>query len=178
MEWLKIIIPSIVTLIGLYVNYRTLKRNFSNEIEKFQITKNLDNLNKTTFDILELLNEVQSLKGKKAPQNTLEKYSSVLSQIYAYGSDNAIRLMTLIQSSSYKRLKEGSGNSFEALALYPLLISQIRFDLTSDVISPKYWFIMKLTDYENYKDEIMNINNKAVRDLSLNEAFIIKEMSI
>ena len=64
---------------------------------------------------------------------------------------------------------------WEALVAYALLITQIKYDLTSEVISPESWFKMKITDYETLRPVAIKMINELVDSLNLNKEFMVKK---
>ena len=53
------------------------------------------------------------------------------------------------------------------IAVYVLLASQIKYDVTGILVSPEFWYQMRITDYEVHKDQFKQTNNKLVEDLHL-----------
>ena len=60
---------------------------------------------------------------------------------------------------------------WKALAAYSLLITQLKYDLTAEVISPESWFMLRITDYEKKQEEIKSEINNIVDNLRLNKLF-------
>ena len=58
---------------------------------------------------------------------------------------------------------------YRVMTLLSLLISQIKYDLTGEVINPEFWFIMKIKDYysSNINKTICQLINQDVDELNL-----------
>ena len=96
-----------------------------------------------------------------------------MAKILCYGSYDAIRIAVHNQRNTYNPFPESI--QWTNLVLYSLLIVQIKFDLTSTVISPESYFKLKINDYETVmgiavREEI----NRLVRLLCLNKDFLVK----
>ena len=59
------------------------------------------------------------------------------------------------------------------MAIYVLLATQIKYDVTSVAISPKYWFIMKLNDFDSQEKKISKATNKLIDELGLDKNFMM-----
>ncbi len=58
------------------------------------------------------------------------------------------------------------------MAFYVLLAIQIKSDVTGEVICPKFWYEINLTDFHNNVDNykgLMQANNKIVDELQLDK---------
>ena len=52
-------------------------------------------------------------------------------------------------------------------------LTQIKFDVTGDAVSPELWYKMKINDYHKNKTKIKIANNEIVSELHLNKNFKI-----
>lgn len=95
-----------------------------------------------------------------------------MKKIYAYGSKDAISIISKMQEENYQNLSQNK-NMYRPVCFYILLATQIKFDVTGDSVSPELWYKMKITDYGNNKTIIKNENNKIVKQLNLNKKFKI-----
>ena len=59
------------------------------------------------------------------------------------------------------------------MAAYALLITQLKFDLTSEVIPATSWFRIKIKDYEKIRIKTEAAINALVDELGLNSKFKI-----
>ena len=75
--------------------------------------------------------------------------------IYAYGSENAIRILATMQKHNYANsLEEKDGEAKNMLlAYYILLAAQIGYDVTGEIINPLSW-------YEIRMEAKINVRNK------------------
>ena len=81
-------------------------------------------------------------------------------------------IISLVAFAYKKERTEEDGHI--QLAAYSLLIVQIKYDLTSEIISPESYFKIQLKDYESAKDALVNKTNQITRDLELNNSFLVK----
>ena len=110
--------------------------------------------------------------GKQGKSSDIvDEYGEILSKVLAYGSRNAVDIAILLQRLSYG-LKEGAEEGrWKALAAFSLLITQLKYDLTLEVISPESWFKLRITDYEKMQDEIRREINFIIDELGLSKEF-------
>ena len=59
------------------------------------------------------------------------------------------------------------------LAAYSLLITQLKYDLTSEIISPESWFQLRMNDYEKIQPQMQKSINDLIKELDLNHAFTV-----
>ncbi len=164
------IITIAITIVGFVVTYFGTRRSFKNEIAKEKISHNIDAIHNLPYEICELLTSIQDNKID------LDKYKKLMSKIIAYGSKDAVSLAIHMQRIAYisNTRKQTKEEQWEMLATYSLLITQFKYDLTSEVISPESWFQLKINDYdEKMKKQMIVIINKVVDELKLNKDFKI-----
>lgn len=101
----------------------------------------------------------------------------ILSRIIAYGSADAVKLAIVVQKCAYEKerqiLQAGGDDGTRTLAAYALLITQLKFDLTSEVIPATSWFQIKIKDYEKIQNKTETAINALVDELGLNSKFKI-----
>lgn len=98
---------------------------------------------------------------------TNKKLIDIDSNICSYGTEDAIKILT--EMETYKE------NNIKIIAYIVLLISQVRKDIDSNIINPKYWMKSKITDYESEENTIINEDIKnIVISLKLDKKFIVK----
>ena len=56
-----------------------------------------------------------------------------------------------MQQDNYLRKKNEFANKYRPVCFYILLVTQIKYDVTGNAVSPDYWYRMKTTDYEQNK---------------------------
>lgn len=161
------------TLIGFIVTYLLTRRNLKGEISKTKTTIGLEKMEDIPFLLLNMLDQMKD--GTMKPQD----YAALLHRIYAYGTADAIKIAVTMQHMNYELNDTSIDNSidkFRLLTLLSLLISQIKFDLTGEIVNPENWFVMKINDYTNSELEkkVPSLINKDVSRLKLNSRFSIK----
>lgn len=95
-----------------------------------------------------------------------------MKKIYAYGSKDSICIISKMQEENYQQLYIKS-NKLRPMCFYILLVTQIKFDVTGDAVSPELWYKMKINDYHKNKTNIKIANNEIVSELHLNKKFKI-----
>ena len=78
-----------------------------------------------------------------------------------------------MQQENYLRKKNEFANKYRPVCFYILLVTQIKYDVTGNAVSPDYWYRMKITDYEQNKFNFIDENNKIVKEMNLNPKFKI-----
>ena len=172
-EWL---ISILITIVGLLITSRNIKRNFKNEIVKTKQEVSISEMQSIPYDLFTLMGEMseETKKGsEKYSKKNFQAYKSIMAKILCYGSCDAINIATHTQRNAYKTFPESI--QWTVLILYSLLIVQIKFDLTGIVISPESYFKIKISDYETkMKNDVRNEINRLVGLLNLNKDFLVK----
>lgn len=98
-----------------------------------------------------------------------------MNTVCAYGSKDAIKIASIMQSENYRMAneKKENQNKYRILCFYSLLVTQIKYDVTNIVNSPELWFKLKINDYYKMRDKMIEENNKIVDEPDLNEEFKI-----
>ncbi len=165
-------ITALVTIIGFIVTYFLNKRNFKEEVKKQKVNVNLEKIADLPLKIQSLM-EI-SLE-KKDDKTILSSFKEIMTSIFAYGSKDAISLVSSMQEVNYKLAeKADSVDKNEVIAFYVLLICQVKYDLTGIEINPQYWYRMRLTDYLKMKSALDNATNKIVDELDLSSFLKVK----
>lgn len=163
----------VTTLIGFIVTYLLTKRNLKGEISKTKTAIGLEKMEDVPFLLLNMLDQMKN--GTMRTQD----YSALLHKIYAYGTADAIKIAVTMQHINYESndMKDNTSiDRFRSLTLLSLLISQLKFDLTGEIVNPENWFVMKISDYTNSELEkkIPFLINEDISRLKLNPRFCIK----
>ena len=79
----------------------------------------------------------------------------------------------LLHNKSKTITKQSIDAHEKTLAAYALLITQLKFDLTSEVIPATSWFQIKIKDYEKIQNKTETAINALVDELGLNSKFKI-----
>lgn len=171
-EYLNIIIPASVTIIGFMVTYYLTKRNFKEEISKQKISILLGEMSMVPMEILGLMDKILDKKDSKI---ILSDFKSLMARIFAYGTKDAIALVSNMQELNYRIASDPeTADKSKIIAYYILLVCQIKYDLTGIKINPEYWYKMRLTDYINMRVNLVNANNEVVKNLKLERFLDIK----
>lgn len=107
----------------------------------------------------------------KNPQEFVQEYGMMLSKVLSYGSKEAIKIAVKMQQLSYDAENKATEERYPIIAAYALLITQLKYDLTSEVISPESWFEMRMKDYNTVQTSMKNALNKLIDELKLNPDF-------
>lgn len=197
------VVTSLISIIGFILTNFSMRKSFKNELamqrdttalEKMssipyetldfyditiktgKINKELNKYNKPNLNKQELIQKKKMEAEKKQSDDfILNKMNYLYNTIYAYGSPKSIQIVSKMQSLNYV-LGENSNESekMEVLACMILLATQVKKDVTTVVVNPKYWLRMRLTDYHTKHDEIDSAINRVVNELKLDKNFLIK----
>ncbi|MCC3360370.1 hypothetical protein LLE98_03285 [Holdemanella porci] len=164
------VLNALFTLIGFVVTIYTFKKSLKNELIKTQNSITLDQVRDLPYEVLDNFDKLNDDSYNE--EQRLKDFSAVMKKIYAYGSKDAISIISKMQEENYQNLSQNK-NMYRPVCFYILLATQIKFDVTGDSVSPELWYKMKITDYGNNKTIIKNENNKIVKQLNLNKKFKI-----
>lgn len=167
---LSIIIPSLVSIFGFLVTIYLNKRNLSNEINKKKIDVSINSLSDIPYKCIDCLDLTKSEKER------VNTFKEIASKTFAYGSKDAIKILSESQQEIYKRKDNllNEKENFSNMIFFILLACQIKADLTGVKVSPDFYLKIKLNDYEKHEEKFREINNQIVNSLKLNEFLIIK----
>lgn len=164
------VLNALFTLIGFAVTIYTFKRSLKNELIKTQNSITLDQVRDLPYEILDNFDKLNDDSYNEEQQ--LKDFSAVMKKIYAYGSKDSICIISKMQEENYQQLYIES-NKLRPMCFYILLVTQIKFDVTGDAVSPELWYKMKINDYHKNKTKIKIVNNEIVNELHLNKKFKI-----
>lgn len=164
------VLNALFTLIGFVVTIYTFKRSLKNELIKNQNSITLDQVRDLPYEILDNFDKLNDDSYNEKQQ--LKDFSAVMKKIYAYGSKDSICIISKMQEENYQQLYIES-NKLRPMCFYILLVTQIKFDVTGDAVSPELWYKMKINDYHKNKTKIKVANNEIVNELHLNKNFKI-----
>ncbi len=177
-EIIKNILPAcitaIITVVGFIVTYFLNKRNFKEEVNRQKVNIHLDKIADLPFKIQSLLDTILEKKGN-AP-TLLPLFRELMQSIFAYGTKEAISLVTNLQELNYLVASNPeSMDKQKVIAYYILLLCQVKYDLTGIEINPEYWYRMRLTDYAKTKSSLNGATNEIVKKLDLKSFLHISE---
>lgn len=175
MEWMKIIVPALVTIIGFVVNFFLTRNSIRREVEKKKSNIALEELSKVPLEVLQILDEMLDNKNNYKIKETFNKFKGLMAKIFAYGTKDSIMIVSTMQEHNYNLMNNSPRETdYKIIAYYIILACQIKYDLTGIWVKPEYWYKMRLTDYSIKKADIDRANNEIVRILNLNEMLLIK----
>ncbi len=163
------LITGVISIIGFIVTNMSMRKSFKNELLKQRDNIALEKMSAIPFDVLELMDRLMGETNNEENAKESEKFKKMMNGIYSYGSEKAIEIVALMQKENY-----AAGGNVDNLdkhrlaALYVLLATQIKFDVTGVCVNPEFWFRMRITDYEENKGEIQKATNKLIKELDLN----------
>lgn len=167
-EHLDAIVTVFITIVGFVVTYLMTKKNFKDEIKKSKITLASEQIQTLPYDICQLMDAM--IKG--AQDDIVKQYGSILSKVLAYGSSHAVKIAIKMQRMSYGSTNNTSfDDRLPMLAAYSLLITQLKYDLTAEIISPESWFQLRMNDYEKIRLKMRQSINDLIKELDLNNSF-------
>lgn len=166
------IITVTVTVVGFIITYILTKRSFFDEVRKSKISHNVEMIHSLPLELCELMSKIQK-QTKKNPVSPKD-YESIMTKIFAYGSRDAVKITTEIQQTFYKVAKTDEDYGQRLLVLFALLITQLKYDISDEVISSDNWLRLKLNDYDTSKSMLTLKINECVSELGLNKEFQVK----
>lgn len=163
-------VTSIISIIGFIVTYKSMKRNFKEELEKEKASIHIEKMSSIPYEILKLMDNMMQTSGKG---DYLNDFTSLMDTIYAYGSKDAIKIAATMQKENYSLRNTKTFNKYRAISMYILLATQIKSDVTGIRVSPELWLEMKITDYTKNRNDFKRANNDIVEELKLEKSFCI-----
>ena len=168
-------IPALISIIGFIATNRSVKRDFKNEILKQRNEIALNKMATMPMRILELLGTIIETGGQN--EELAKEFDGFMNEVYAYGSENAITLISKIQKDNiFFGDNVADRNFYELIAMYILLATQIKYDVTGIIVSPEKWYEMRMNDYEINREKMRLANNNVVKMFELNKRFYIKKI--
>ena len=159
-----------ITILGFIITYFMTRKNFRDEVKKGKITLNAEAIKSLPYEICQMMNRMLP-KGKQKLLS-VDEYSEILSKVLSYGSKDTVAIAIHMQQLSYSNADGTNAETgWEMISSYSLLITQIKYDLTSEIISPESWFYLKISDYKKLQPQIKATINKVVNQLRLNKEF-------
>ena len=59
--------------------------------------------------------------------------------------------------------------------LFALLITQLKYEISDEIISPESWYKLKINDYETERESFVGKLNETIKKLDLNKKFLVKK---
>lgn len=155
-----------ITILGFIVTYNMNKKNYKEELNNNKKVQNIEKLQDVIASVIEQMNDLSNVN--------LENWKKILTSIIAYGSTDAIKIITYLQTNLYKYKNNPlpqEENAIFMLTTYSLLITQIKYDLTGEILPPLTYLKIRLTDFEKLENEYYIKNNEIIDELNLNIDF-------
>lgn len=164
------VLTSIISIIGFILTNKNMSKNLKNELKKEKTTVHIQKTSEMPYAILCLMD---MMVKNPSSEETLNEFKKIMNTVCAYGSKDAIKIASTMQSENYELVERKEKNTYRMLSFYSLLVTQIKYDVTNIVNSPELWFKLKIKDYRKSRDKMIEENNKIVDELDLNEDFKI-----
>ncbi len=165
-EIITCLITSFITILGFIVTYNMNKRNYKEELNNHKKVQNIEKLQDVIASVIEQMNDLSNVN--------LENWKKIITSIIAYGSTDAIKIITYLQTNLYKYKSDPlpkNENAIFMLTTYSLLITQIKYDLTGEILPPLTYAKIKFTDFQQFENEYYIKNNEIIDELNLNNNF-------
>lgn len=98
-----------------------------------------------------------------------------MTKIFAYGSKDSVAIAIEIQQTFYRVNKTGKDCGQYLLVLFSLLITQLKYEISDEIISPESWFKLKINDYDTVREKMIDKINHVVKTFELNKKFMVKK---
>ena len=176
-DYLTIIIPSFVTLLGFVVSFRINKREHLQSMQEFKLEKQLSDLYGLQKDVFNYIDMICLLIAhpNKTPTGFDELQDKIYSTVICAGSEDSVKLIVYIRNLICAGLDDNiEVSNRELIAAYVLLAMQIKYDTTGIKTSPNTWYIGKFTtqkilETSDFYNESVNHVNSIVEKLKLEE---------
>lgn len=164
------LITALVTLIGIIVSYILSKKNLENEVKSIKTQHSVERMQDLPARVAHFMDEARS------GQIDVEGMSRLLSDVYAYGSPDAIKILVSFQETNYAISANAAVSnveqSYRVMGHLSLLISQLKYDLSGQYVNPELYFKLKISDYGKTNLSAKNVLTQLVEELELNEKLI------
>ena len=162
-----------VTILGFVVTFFASRKNLANEILKFKQTSQVDQVKDLAYRLCDLMYQMKDYK--KHNQKNIDTYAEIMNKVIAYASRDAVNISIWGQQINFQNYSSGQAN-FAPLVALALLISQLKYDASAEIIPADTWFRLRINDYEKsgMKSEIEKLITETVEELNLNKGFCPK----
>lgn len=168
-ENVGVFISSAITILGFIVTYFLSRKNLKDEIQKTKGNKAIELMQEVPYELLGFLRGL----GKSDMEEALNKLNKVISTVCAYGSPSAVKILEEYQKEIYSQ-SPANKDINPLFAYLGLLISQIKFDITGEIMSPESWLKIKIKDYSKIQKDIAIAINRLVDENNLDKRFKVK----
>lgn len=170
MDILTIVLTSgiVTAIINVGWQYFDNNKQFKNakymQISSYYRDKSGGDMHKILNDWTDMLMFSDDPKVQKKMQDTL-KIKQLLKQTFLYSSPETCKRLSNYQSYNYKNVQDEPRNLHETLVLVAGIIVSLRHDFTGDWVSIEETLRLKLTDYDENKEEF----NKVIEEYNYNK---------
>ena len=165
-NWVTII----VTFLGFGGTLFFTRKSLKNEILKFKQTSQVDQIKDLAYRLCDLMYQMK--EPKKHNQKIIDTYAEIMNKVIAYSSRDAVNISIWGQQINFQNFSSGQ-SSFAPLVALALLISQLKYDASAEIIPADTWFRLRINDYEKsgIKNEVEKLIIETVKELNLNKGF-------
>lgn len=181
---LAIVIPSCVTIIGFFVNYKLLTREKNLDIYKYKNEEQIKKMIDVPMDIIFFMNCLYKMLAKSNidPKKFREAKEHIYNSVLCYGSEDAVKILRYFQYLLTQGIEDEVGvNASKVIAPLALLLMQIKYDITDIKTSPKVWYVEFMSQKsleENFYESSVKEINGIVDQLNLKDFLKITDMGI
>lgn len=162
----------VITIVGFVVSYFAIRTTFKNDVRKIQKEKIYSKIEDLPYEFLKIMQNIFDSKDDQEKMLVATKKLFDLEyKIVAYGSKDAIKICCYIQERSFS---SDIIDPFETMAAFGLLISQLKKDLTDEIMLPDVFYRITIKDYAKCGSRVVNFSNDIVDKIELDEGFRIK----
>lgn len=112
---------------------------------------------------------IETILNHGDPQSFIAQFKEIESRLLSYGSQNAISLIADMHAANFRNEAHpdiADGN--EIIALYILLLCQVKYDATGIKMTPQNWYKTHLgLDYFQKPESLNTVTNNIIRRLGL-----------
>lgn len=119
------------------------------------------------------LTSEQKLEYDNSKKREDELLPIIKNSIMAYGSNDAIKIFTHFES--YINNPKVQQISVEAYYIIPLLLAQVKMDVTGEVINPLIFLNSLMPQFKEHNDKAKEYINIIIRNLNLSNKLIIND---
>lgn len=171
-NYIGYVIQLITVLITQFFVYFGLKREFINSINIQKNKRQVDNLSVAMKITGSLLDDIIKYKERLNHYRANRKFIAIKNLIIAYGTLEDYKIFSEICKNNFRRYQNDSQNP--NIILYPLLLSQMHYEIVGEIVNPEYWFIMHITDFYDNRDYFVEKTNEAIIKLGLKKELLMK----
>ena len=130
-EWLSIIIPSTVSIIGFIVSYWQNRKYIANEVLKnkrsLMLEKGIELIDESKVFVD--LNKMEKLDS--------DKLSDLVNDLYLYGSKDVITILSEFMQFNYQlQDRSNQDNIYKLMAYCTLIVVQLKYDYFGEITNP------------------------------------------